>query len=212
MDPFTIAALGSTAINVVGKLFGGSSASAADEAQAASYDRRAGIDDFNAMLYGTQADVAHLGVDFAASKERTELGKVFEAGRQTLAAQRSYFAGGNLDPTFGSPLLVQAVTAGRVSTDAEIAKASFAISKADALTTEANLRGQSYSATLQAGSDRASASALRDKGDADMISGFLGAGTSLLSGVGSMSGGGFSGGGGALGTMQVGSQLFPAYG
>jgi hypothetical protein len=210
MDPFTIASLASTAINVVGKLFGGSSAKEADLAQAASYDRRAGISDFNAMLYGSQADVAHLGVDFAASKERTELGKVYEAGRQTLAAQRSYFAGGNLDPTFGSPLLVQAITAGRIATDADIAKASFAIGKADALTTEANLRGQAYGATLQAQSDRASAAALRDKGDADMLSGLLGAGTSLLSGLSGMSGG-FGGGGGALGTMQVGSQLFPAY-
>ncbi len=215
MDPFTLAMMASTGINAVGKLFGGFAAKDADLAQAGNYDKRAEISDLNAMLYGSQADVAHLGVDFAASKERVELGKIFESGRQTLETQRSYFAGGNLDPTFGSPLLVQAITAGRVATDADLAKARFAIDKADALTTEANLRGQSYSATLQAQSDRASADALRKKADNDVLAGIFGAGSALLS---AFSGGGSSGlfgGGGSgspLGTMQVGSQLFPAYG
>lgn len=196
MDPFTLALLGSTAVNVVGKIFGGKAAGEADLAQASSFDSRARLDDFNAMLYGTQADTAHLGVDFAASKERTELGKIFEAGRQTLETQRSYFAGGNLDPTFGSPLLVQAITAGRVATDADLAKASFAIDKANALTTEANLRGQSYAATLQGESDLSSASGLRKKSGSDEIAGWLGAGTALLSGIGMAGkGGGFNFGG-----------------
>lgn len=211
MEPFTFAMLASTGINALGKLFGGKSASEADMAQAANFDRRAQISDLNAMLYGSQADVAHLGVDFAASKERVELGKIFEVGRQTLEAQRSYFAGNHLDPSFGSPLLVQAITAGRVATDADLAKASFAIGKANALTTEANLRGQAYSATLQSQSDRASASALRDKADDDFLSGIFGAGTALLSGASSMFGGGFGGSGSPLGSIQVGNQFFPAY-
>lgn len=228
MDPFTLLALGGTAVNVIGKLMGSSSEKAIDlnkasafDVNAQAYDTRGMVDDLNAKLLGGQADVAGLGVDFAASKERQALGKIAESGRQTLATQRSYFAGGNLDPTFGSPLQLQAVTAGRISTDMEITKASFAIDRANALTTEANLRGQAAGAAGSAVTDsysaaaaRLSAASERSKGDADMTAGYLGAGTALLSGLSTAGKGSglFGGSGGTLGSMQVGDQFFPAYG
>src|ERR1700694_4491866 len=133
MDPFTLLAAAGTAVNVIGKLMGSSSSSAIDALQAQAYQKQGQIGDLNASLLSEQADVAHQGIDFAASKEASTIGKITEAGRATLAAQRSYFAGGNLDPSFGSPLLVQAMTAGRVATDIGVAKASFAIDKANTL-------------------------------------------------------------------------------
>ncbi|MCK1407657.1 hypothetical protein [Bradyrhizobium sp. 76] len=197
MDPFTIALVASAGVNAIGKLMGGASSSAMDALQGKAYDNKASLD-------GVNAEIAGMGVDFAASKEKTELGKIAEMGRSTLAAQRSYFAGGNLDPSFGSPLLVQGQTAGRIQTDMNIAAASFDIDKANALTSKA-----SYQA--QGASDMLSATMARYKGDADMTAGIIGAGSALLSGVSAMGGGAGGGSGGALGTIQVGQQSFPAY-
>ncbi|MDN3278782.1 hypothetical protein QWJ07_31285 [Frankia sp. RB7] len=174
MFPWLLAA--SAGVNAVGKLMSGVSSSAMDALQAKNYDARAALDD-------TNAEIAGMGVDFAASKEKTELGKIAEAGRTALASQRSYFAGSNLDPSFGSPLLVQGQTAGRIQTDINIAEASFAIDKANALTSKAGYQSQGAS-------DLLSASLARYKGDADMTAGVLGAGSALLSGVAMAGGGG----------------------
>jgi hypothetical protein len=220
MDPFTIASLIGTGVNVVGKLMGGSSSAAMDRAQSQAYltqaegydtqakvyDTKASIDNLNTGILNEQADVAGMGVDFAASKERDTLGKIAEAGRQTLSAQRTYFAGNNLDPTFGSPLLAQAMTAGRIATDMDLAKTSFAIDKANALSNEATIRGQAAGSVGQGLSDMLSASATRlsasaarasagmalQKADADTQAGYFGAATALLSGVGGLKGYSFS--------------------
>lgn len=210
MDPFTLLQLGGTAVNVIGRLMGSSSAEEGSRIQADAFRTQAQIGDLNAELLGKQADVAAMGVDFAAGKERIALGKIAESGRQTLASQRSYFAGGNTDPTFGSPLLVQAITAGRVATDMEITKANFAIDKANALSTEASLRGQAAGAAGKAQNARLSASLADMKGDSDSMAGYFGAATALLSGAsglfkgfggfGGSTGGGSSGGGFSLQT------------
>lgn len=192
MDPFTLAAVAGAGINAVGKLMGGASAAAMDANQAAAYGVQASTAKTNTDLLNTQADIADLGVGFAGSKEKQALGKIAEAGRQTLSAQRSYFAGNNLDPTFGSPLLAQALTAGRVSTDMDLAKASFAVDKANALSTEANIRGQAAGSAGQALSSMYGQLNANLKGSADMTAGWLGAGTALLSGVGALKSGGFS--------------------
>jgi len=214
MDPFTIAMMASTGLNAIGKLMGGASSSAMDAVQANAYGVQAGVARTNTDLLNSQADVAGMGVDFAASKENATLGKIAEAGRQTLSAQRSYFAGNNLDPSFGSPLLAQALTAGRISTDIDLAKTSFAIDKANALGNEAALRGQAAGSAGQALTSLYGQLGAMMKGSSDMTAGILGAGSALLSGVTGMAkGGGFSfGSGGTLGSMQVGGQSFPAYG
>lgn len=186
MDPFTIAMAASAGINAIGKLMGGASASAMDANQAAAYGVQAKTAQTNTDLLNKQADVADMGVDFAGSKEKQALGKIAEAGRQTLSAQRSYFAGNHLDPTFGSPLLTQAITAGRVATDMDLAKASFAVDKANALTTEANLRGQAAGSAGQALTSLYNQANAQMKGSADMTAGYLGAASALLSGAGSL--------------------------
>lgn len=206
MDPFTLAMMASAGVNAIGKLMGGASASAMDKIQANAYGVQAGVAQTNTDLLNTQADVAGMGVDFAGSKERQALGAIEEAGRQTLSAQRSYFAGNNLDPTFGSPLLVQALTAGRVATDRNLAEASFAIDKANALSNVAALRGQAAGSAGQALTSLYGQMGATIKASADMTAGVIGAATSLLSGVGAAGKGGFSfpsfsssGGGGGTG-------------
>ena len=101
-----------------------------------------------------------------------------------MAAQRSYFAGGNLDPSFGSPLVVQATMAGRISTDMDLAKTSFAVDKANALSNEATLRGQAAGSAGQALNALLGQSGAVLKSSADLTAGYLGAATSLLSGAG----------------------------
>jgi hypothetical protein len=188
MDPFTMAlAAAGNGINAVGKLLGAASSSTIATMQADNFRGRERLDNLN-------ADIARMGVDFAAAKERTELNKVAEAGRQTLSAQRHYFAGGNLDPTFGSPLLVQAMTAGRVATDMDIVKANFAIDKANAQTAEAGYREQ-------ARSDLVSAQMYDMKADSDLMAGVFGAAQSLLSFGSSAAGGG----GGGFGKLNLSS-------
>lgn len=184
MDPFTLAMVAGTGVSAIGKLMAGASSSAMDQVQAKAYGVQAQTAQTNTGILNEQADAADMGVDFAASKEREQLGKIAEAGRQTLSAQRSYFAGNNLDPTFGSPLLVQAMTAGRISTDMDLAKTSFAVDKANALSNEASLRGQAAGSAGQALNALLGQSGALMKSDADLTAGYLGAATSLLSGVG----------------------------
>lgn len=186
MDPFTLAMVAGAGVSAIGKLMGGASSSAIDQVQAQAYATQAKVAQGNTSLLDQQADVAGLGVDFAASKESSTLGKIAEAGRQTLSAQRSYFAGSNLDPTFGSPLLAQAVTAGRVATDMDLTKASFAIDKANALSSEASLRGQAAGSAGQALNALLGQSGAMIKSSADLTAGYLGAATSLLSGIGAV--------------------------
>lgn len=199
MDPFTLLAIAGTGINIIGKLMGSSSASAMDALQGQAYAKSGEIGDFNAGLLSGQADIAHEGIDFAASKEASTIGKITEAGRATLAAQRTFFAGGNLDPTFGSPLLAQALTAGRVTTDIDLAKASFAIDKANALTTEANIRGQAATSKGNADVARINAQIMAQKVDSDTMAGYFGAASSFLSGGAAIAkgGSGFNFGGSA---------------
>lgn len=192
MDPFTLAMVAGTGLNVVGKLMGGASSAAIDRVQAQAYGTRANAAKLNTDLLSTQADVAHEGLGFAASKERETLGKIAEAGRVTLAAQRSYFAGGNLDPTFGSPLLMQTITAGRVKTDMGLAETTFAIDKANVLSNEANIRGQAAGQASSALTALYGQMGMQMKGDADLTAGYIGAGTALLSGVGGLKGADFS--------------------
>ena len=190
MDPLTIMTLVSTGLNVAGKLMGGASSQAITTYQADAYGTQARTAQTNTDILNEQADVAGMGVDFAASKERQQIGAIAEAGRKTLSAQRSYFAGNNLDPSFGSPLLTQALTAGRITTDINLAQSSFAIDKANALSNEASLRGQAAGSAGQALTSLYSQMGAKMKGDADSTAAMLGAGSALLSGAASIAKGG----------------------
>lgn len=242
MDPITIAlAVAGSAVKAFGAVKAGAASYENSLRQAEGYDtqlevsdvnagiqrRNAGQQNFAADILTTQADVADLGVDFAWSKARNNIAKVQDQGREVLAAQRSSFAAGNLDPTFGSPLLAQAITAGRIAADVDIIEAGAAIEAADAVTRAANIRfsaaGQRANAATSLNNElgidlnkkvllQSKLSALK-KGEADLDAGYIGAASAFLQGASSLSGG-FSGGGssgGTASTIQVGSQSFPAF-
>lgn len=223
MDPFTIGLMmASTALSAGGKVFAGISQSRADAAegelalqQADLYGLNAETAKSNVGILSTQAEIAGMGEDFAYAKARLQKGRISEKGRVTLAAQRTEFASRNVDPTFGSPLLIQAVTAGRVAQDMDLTDAGAAVEAADAKTRKANIlnqaagaQGQVVTSIGQQLTASLKARALFSKSEDDVVSGVLGAATSLLSGAAGMSGGG---GGGVAGTMQVGGSSYVAY-
>lgn len=191
MDPFTLAALGS-GVNALGKLLSGASSNAISKLQSQVYEVNAEVGKTNADILSKQADVAELGEGFAWAKGRVQQARIEDAGRQTLASQRSFFAGNNLSASFGSPLLIQALTAGKVQTDVDLTRAGAAIEAANAKSTAANIRGQAAGQQANSLSNLVSSIGARIKGNADLTAGFLGAGTALLSGASSFSKGGFS--------------------
>lgn len=215
MEPFTMALMAAgTGANMIGKLMGGASSKAMSAITSQIHGNNAGIANSNADTLDTQADIADMGVDFSWSKAKTQISRIEEQGRQVLSSQRSYFAGNNLDPTFGSPLLMQAITAGRVQSDIDLTKAGAAIEAADARTRAANIRAQSAGQRGNALTSLYQQAGAQMKGDADMTAGYLGAATAFLSGATSFAtGGGFGsfGGGGTATTIQVGDQSFPSY-
>lgn len=181
MDPFTLALAGAgAATGALGKYLAGASSQAIAQLQAQIYGTQAATANMNADTLGAQAEIADMGVDFSWARAKTQIGRIEDQGRQVLASQRSYFAGGNLDPTFGSPLLVQALTAGRVQSDVDLVKANATVEAADALTRGANIRAQAAGQRSSALTALYSQAGALMKGDADMTAGILGAATSLL--------------------------------
>lgn len=178
MDPFTIAALAGAGIGAIGKLMSGVSSSALDRLQSQIYGVNAGISEQNATNLEGQAKVA-------ADEGNLDVSRIETQGAETLAKQRNFFTSSNVDPTYGSPLLTMARTAGRVASDVDIARASAALNSANDLTQAAGQQGQALGSLLnQAGANMKSSS--------DMMAGVFGAATSLLSGVGSLAKGGLS--------------------
>lgn len=195
MDPFTLAAIAGAGVGAIGKLMSGASSSAMDQLQSQIYATNAGIAQENATADEGQAKVAADEGNLSVSRIQTQ-------GAETLAAQRNFFSSSNVDPTYGSPLLTMARTAGRVASDVDIARANAAISSASSLTAAAGQQGNALTSLLQEkGADMKSSS--------DLMAGYLGAATSLLS-AGSAISKGF-GTTSNLSTIQVGSQSFPAY-
>lgn len=188
---FPLLTLAGGAVNAIGKLMSGASSSAIDKLQSQVYGTNANVSKTNAEILGMQADTAELGIGFAWAKERTQEARIEDAGRQTLAAQRSFFASNNLSSSYGSPLLIQALTAGKVQTDVDLTRAGAAIEAANARTTAANIRSQVAGQQANSLSNLMSSIGARIKGDADMTAGFLGAGTSLLTGASALSKVGF---------------------
>ncbi len=163
-------------------------------------------DKANVDLLKDQAAIAAGGVQLAYAAGRVQEGRILQQGRETMSSQRVYFAGNNIDPTFGSPLLAQAMTASRVASDVDLTRANTEIAAAGALTKSANIMGQAagaagrvvgdigtqLSSTLSAKSSEARAASLRDKAGSDETAGWIGAATSLLSGAGTAGKMGFS--------------------
>lgn len=192
-DPFTAGAAG---VAAVGKLLGGAAQSKQDRAdaelsliQANLYGLNAETAKTNVRLLSTQAEIAEMGEQTAYARARLQKGRISEQGEATLSAQRAEFANRNIDPAFGSPLVTQAITAGRIAQDLELTDAGAAIEAADAKTRGAVLRGQAAGAQGQVVSSigqqltaTLKARSLFSKANDDMLAGYIGAASSLLSG------------------------------
>jgi hypothetical protein len=215
MYPVTLGLLmAGTAVNAFGKISAGANSLQHALDMAPLYDANVTTSNLNADMLSDQADVAGMGVDFAWSKARKKIADLQDKGREVIAAQRSYFSAGNLDPSFGSPLLAQAITAGRVATDVDMIEAGAKIEEADALTRKANLLTQSAGQRGNALTQLYQKLSTIAKGNADMEAGFFGAASTLLSaGYAASTGGAFGGGsgGGSATTITYGGQTWPAF-
>jgi hypothetical protein len=96
----------------------------------------------NLDLLRTQAQIAHGNVDIAQAKGRLNESRVADAGEKVLTGQKVSFAGRHIDPTYGSPLVMAAKTAGDIETDMGLVRAGTAIEVAGALTGVANIQQQ----------------------------------------------------------------------
>lgn len=192
MDPFTIAAFAGAGIGAIGKLMSGASSSALDKIQSQIYATNAGISQTNAASLDSQASVAEGGEGVAAAEGNLDVARIQEQGRETLAQQRNFFSSSNVDPTYGSPLLTMARTAGRVASDVDIARATAAINASNAQAQGASLRTAAAGQQGQALTSLLSEAGANEKSSSDLTAGYLGAATSLLSGIGSLGGKGFS--------------------
>lgn len=94
----------------------------------------------------TRAKVATLNsnIDMMGKETAFEQSRIYDQVDATLGAEVNFFAGGNIDPTSGSPAILQAMTAAQGETDVMIAGARGAQKRADAFQQIADLEmGQS---------------------------------------------------------------------
>ncbi|MBI5112869.1 MAG: hypothetical protein HZA68_12950 [Rhodovulum sp.] len=192
MDPLTIMMLAGTALGGLGKLVGGSMGQEIADLQAeigrtnvANLQRKAGLE-------RDQAGYAYAQGSLAESRTRAQLDRV-------MGGQTAFAAAGGLDPTTGSPLLLEGFTAAQGATDV-------ALIRANALTGAAAAYSRSASTMADAATAAGQALAAEMKGDQDMVAGIFGAASTLLTGAGQAwkglggTGGASGGGGGWTGT------------
>lgn len=163
-------------------------------------DQNAELAQGNHDLLVDQAKIAKGNADLAVTRGNYDEFLTRRKVAGVLDSTTAHYAGGNIDPTYGSPLLMQGFSAAQGETDAQIVRAHMMTERADALTTSANIYGQA--ATQQFKSAAAKADAITS-----MVSGVIGAGTSLLSSkslFGSPSGGPGGGDGVLPGGLPLG--------
>lgn len=162
-------ALASTALTSLSKLgsgYMGSSLSTLQESIASS----------NAALLrqsaGMEASEGKLSLDQGA----LDTSRTVASLNRTLGSETAGFSSGGLDPTSGSPLLLEGFSASQAATDMALIGAKAELGNAGALQQSASTLGQAASAQGQA-------SAFGMKATQDVMAGWLGAGTSMLSGL-----------------------------
>lgn len=174
-DPATLLLMAGTAVSAFGKISAGNATGAADALQSRTFST-------SADLLETQAEIAKSGAALAYARGRVQEGRIEQQGRDVASAQHLYFSSNNLDPAYGSPLVLQAKSAMQVETDLNLVRAGEAVDAADALTKSANIEGQAMSA-------RASAAGATSRGIGAVQAGYFGAATDLLKGASSLGSG-----------------------
>lgn len=163
--------MGGAAVSAYGKIESANIESSADVLQASIFNK-------SADLLGTQAEIAKSGAVLSYARGRVQEGRIEQQGRDVASAQHLFFGSNNLDPAYGSPLLLQARSAMQVETDLNLVRAGEAVDAADALTKAANIEGQRMTAIGQG------AGAL-SRGLGARTAGYFGAATDLLKGASS---------------------------
>jgi hypothetical protein len=169
MDPMTLMALGSTALTAIGKLGSGFMSSNLDKLQQS-------IANGNAQLLLSKAQLEAQEGQIPLAEGRLEQSRTMDTINRTLGAETGKFAASNLDPTYGSPLLLEGFSAGQGATDMALIGAKAELGYAGALTQSA---GTMAERTGQVGMG----AAYGMKATQDVVSGIIGAGTSLLGGL-----------------------------
>lgn len=112
--------------------------------------------------------------DYALVKAGFESSRLLERVRMITANQAAYFGANNIDAATGSPLALAGLTAAQGDVDAGLIRARGGLEKADA-----DVRAASF--TARAAGSAYQEVAEHEKATSALISGYLGAGTSLLS-------------------------------
>lgn len=137
----------------------------------------------NTALLKTKAETEALGADLAYAKGTLEDSRTRDAIARALGGETAHYAASNLDPTSGSPLLLQAFSATQGQIDINLIHARAGIEAAAA---HSRAAGTLAEAAGSAGQELS----IKMKGDQDMLAGYFGAATSLLSAGSKMFGGG----------------------
>lgn len=158
--------------------------------QAQDFGQRSEVASSNLDLLRTQAAAARLNIPIVEAKGRLQEARLVEQGDRVESAQVVHFAYSNIDPSFGSPLVLAAKTAGDIQTDVNLNRAATGIAKAQALTQVANIEQQGLGMAEEAVTSRQNALLTIKRGQtyAGDVSGAaragqIGAAAGFLSGV-----------------------------
>lgn len=113
--------------------------------QADLYGDSANAAEGNLDLLRTQAEIARGNVAITEAKGRLNESRVRAQGDKVLAGQSLSFSYRNIDPAYGSPLVMQGKAAADIETDIGLVRAGTAIERAAALTGVANIQSSALS-------------------------------------------------------------------
>lgn len=173
MDPLTMMALGSTALTAIGKLATGFAGSSLAQLQQS-------VADTNTKLLNQKAAAEEEEAQLPFAEAGLEQSRTVLQIQRTLGGETGGFTARNLDPTYGSPLLLERYTAGQGATDVALIGAKAGLSSASALLTAAGTRAQAAGSAGQAMGFSAQQTQ-------DVLSGIFGAAGSTFSMLGSPS-------------------------
>ena len=156
-----------------------------------SHNAAADLEAANSRVLATEGQIAAGKADLATVRGNYDEFLTRRKVSQVEASETTGTVAGVADPTWGSPLVMQAYTAAQGETDAGMIRARAAGERADALSNAANVYSASAGQALKASADRAA-------GIVSMVSGITGAGSAFLNSASrwKMLGAGGGGGGG----------------
>ncbi|HXF45758.1 MAG TPA: hypothetical protein VNK91_06530 [Burkholderiaceae bacterium] len=170
-------------ISGLGRLIGGLQGARAGKIEAK-------IAETNAYLAGINREMAKMDAKLAYTNASYKIARVQRAVRAATSSATAHFASANLDPAYGSPLLIQGHAAAQGEADQAILAAQGGLDASTALAHAATAANQMVTSLY-------AKAAAEDRARQSLLSGFLGFGSSLLRGAGrwpGLSGEGFGGG------------------